>query len=111
MNVTRNVVPVNSVDASYMVDSITGYMKIARFSSNTYSDFMLALLDLKKKGLQQLILDLRNNGGGVLDEAVEIADEFLEGDKLITYTEGRKSPKKEYRCRRTGQFEKGKLVL
>jgi carboxyl-terminal processing protease len=111
LTITRNVVPVNSVDASYMVDSITGYMKIARFSSNTYSDFMLALLDLKKKGLQQLILDLRNNGGGVLDEAVEIADEFLEGDKLITYTEGRKSPKKEYRCRRTGQFEKGKLVL
>ena len=68
-----------------MSDSITGYLKIDRFSSNTYSDFMNALLDLKKKGMQQLILDLRNNGGGVLDEAVEIADEFLSGDKMITY--------------------------
>jgi len=111
LTVTRNMVPVNSVDASYMIDSVTGYIRIARFSSNTYSDFMNALLALKKSGLKQLVLDLRDNGGGVLDEAVEIADEFLEGDKLITYTIGRKSPKKEYRCRRTGQFEKGKLVL
>ena len=109
--VTRNVITVNSIDAYYMIDSTSGYIRINRFSSNTYSDFMTALLDLKKKGLQQLILDLKDNGGGVLDEAVEIADEFLEGDKLITYTMGRKSPRKEYRCRRTGQFEKGKLII
>ena len=68
---------------------------------------MEALEPLKKAGLQKLILDLRGNGGGILDEAVEIADEFLDGDKLITYTEGKHVDKKEYRCRRKGQFEKG----
>jgi carboxyl-terminal processing protease len=72
---------------------------------------MTALENLKKQGLKKLILDLRGNGGGVLDEAVEIADEFLDGDKLITYTEGLHVPKKEYRCRREGQFEKGALVI
>src|SRR5436190_14689286 len=72
---------------------------------------MEALEDLKKNGLQKLILDLRGNGGGILDEAVEIADEFLEGDKLITYTEGKHVEKKEYRCRRNGQFENGPLIV
>jgi carboxyl-terminal processing protease len=72
---------------------------------------MDALMALKKQGLKKLILDLRGNGGGVLGEAVEIADEFLAGDKLITYTEGKHIPKKEYRCRRQGQFETGALVL
>ncbi len=72
---------------------------------------MIALMELKKQPLTKLILDLRNNGGGVLEEAIEIADEFLEGDKLISYTEGFHSPRKEYRCRRLGQFEKGKLIV
>ena len=61
--------------------------------------------------MKNLIFDLRGNGGGVLDDAIDIADEFLEGDKLITYTEGVHFPKKEYRCRRLGQFEKGKLIV
>ena len=65
----------------------------------------------KNKGLKKLILDLRGNGGGVLDEATAIADEFLEGDKLITYTEGKHFPKREYRCQREGLFEKGELVV
>jgi len=72
---------------------------------------MNSLLTLKKLGMKSLVLDLRGNGGGVLDEATEVADEFLEGDKLITYTEGLHSPKKEFRCRRQGQFEQGKLVI
>jgi len=109
--VERGLVNLNSIVASYMINSSTGYIKISSFTLQTYHEFMVALTDLKKKGLQKLILDLRDNGGGILDQAVEIADEFLDGDKLITYTEGKHNPKKEYRCRRLGQFEKGKLMV
>lgn len=109
--VKRGIIPVSSVDASYMLDSNIGYIRLNKFTTQTYREFMLSLTDLKKKGLQKLILDLRGNGGGVLDEAVEIADEFLDGDKLVTYTEGKHVKKKEYRCRRLGQFEKGELVI
>lgn len=111
VTITRDAIPIKSVDASYMIDSVNGYIRLNKFSSQTYHEFMGALESLKKQGLQKLILDLRENGGGVLDEAVEIADELLEGDKLITYTEGKHSPRKEYRCRREGQFEKGSLAI
>ncbi len=111
ISITRDAIPLKSVDASYMIDSKIGYIKLNKFSSQTYREFMESLTDLKKQGLQQLILDLRGNGGGVLEEATEIADEFLEGDKLITYTEGKHASKKEYRCRREGQFEKGSLAI
>ena len=109
--VNRNIVTISSIDAAYMLNSNLGLIRINKFSSQTYKEFMNALTTLKQKGMQELILDLRDNGGGILDEAVEIADEFLEGDKLITYTQGLHFPKKEYRCRRTGQFEKGKLIV
>jgi len=109
--IKRNLIPINSIDASYMLDRETGFIKINKFSTHTYKEFMTALTDLNKKGMHKLILDLRDNGGGVLDEAVEIADEFLSEDKLITYTEGKHRKKKEYRCRRLGQFEKGGLVV
>lgn len=111
LKIKRGIIPVSSVDASYMIDSSIGYIRINKFTTQTYREFMISLTDLKKKGLQKLILDLRGNGGGVLDEAIEIADEFLEGDKLVTYTEGKHVKKKEYRCRRLGQFEKGPLVV
>jgi carboxyl-terminal processing protease len=94
-----------------MITKEIGYIRLNKFSSVTYREFMEALEPLKKAGLQKLILDLRGNGGGILEEATEIADEFLDGDKLITYTEGKHVDKKEYRCRRTGQFEKGALVV
>lgn len=109
--ITRDAIPLVSVDASYMMTKEIGYIRLNKFSSVTYREFMEALELLKKAGLQKLILDLRGNGGGVLDQAVEIADEFLDGDKLITYTEGKHIEKKEYRCRRNGQFETGKLVV
>ena len=111
VNITRDAIPLSSVDASYMINPETGYIRLNKFSSQTYREFMESLEALKKAGLQNLILDLRGNGGGILDEAVEIADEFLEADKLITYTEGKHVEKKEYRCRRTGQFEKGPLLV
>ena len=109
--INRGSIPVYSVEAAYMMNSNTGFIRINKFTRQTYREFMTALEALKKQGLQKLILDLRGNGGGVLDEAIEIADEFLPGDKLITYTEGLHSKKKEYRCRRQGQFETGELVL
>ncbi len=111
VQVGRGSIPIKSLDAAYMLDSATGYIKLNKFSSETYKEFMNALLSLKKLQMTKLVLDLRGNGGGVLDEAVEIADEFLPGDKLITYTEGLHHAKKEYRCRRQGQFEEGKLVI
>lgn len=111
INVERDQVPVSSIDAAYLIEPTVGYIRINRFSTQTYREFMPALDSLNKKGMKKLILDLRDNGGGVLDEAVEIADEFLSGDKLITYTEGTHSPKKEYRCRRLGQFETGELIV
>ena len=109
--ISRDAIPLSSLDASYMLSKDIGYIRLNKFSSETYREFMQAMDALKKQGLQKLVLDLRGNGGGMLEEAVEIADEFLDADKLITYTEGKHAPKKEYRCRREGQFEKGPLVV
>ena len=109
--IIRGIIPVSSVDASYIVENDIGYIKLNKFSQVTYREFMKALEDLQRQGLKKLILDLRGNGGGILDEATAIADEFLDGDKLITYTEGKHIPKKEYRCQREGLFEKGALVV
>ncbi len=109
--VTRGSIPVPSLEAAYMVDQQTGYMKLNKFTGTSYEEFMRALEQLKKEGLQQLIFDLRGNGGGFMNEAVDMADEFLDGDKLIVYTQGVNNPKREYRCRRPGLFEKGKLVV
>ncbi len=109
--ITRGYIPIPSLEASYMINATTGFIKLNKFSETTYDEFLKALTELKKNDLQQLILDLRDNGGGVLDEAVNIADEFLDGDKLIVYTEGKHLPRKEYRCKKPGLFETGKLVV
>lgn len=111
VSVTRGTIPVPSLDASYMIDKTTGYIKLNKFTQTTYEEFMQALEGLQKQGLQHLVLDLRGNGGGFMNEATDIADEFLAGDKLIVYTEGVNNPKREYRCKRTGLFETGKLEV
>ena len=111
VTILRGVIPVSSVDASYIIENGIGYIRLNKFSQVTYREFMQSLEGLQKQGLKKLILDLRGNGGGVLDEATAIADEFLDGDKLITYTEGKHMPKREYRCQRQGLFEKGELVI
>lgn len=111
ITVTRDAIPVSSIDARYIITDGIGYIRLNKFSQVSYREFMKALEELQKQGLQKLILDLRGNGGGVLDEATAIADEFLSGDKLITYTEGKHFPKKEFRCQREGLFEKGDLVV
>jgi carboxyl-terminal processing protease len=111
ITLTRDIIPVSSVDASYMLDSSIGYIRLNKFSQVTYKEFMKALDNLHNKGMNKLILDLRGNGGGVLDQATAIADEFLSGDKLITYTQGLHSPRKEYRCQKPGFFEKEPIVV
>ena len=109
--VTRGNVPVPSIDAAYMIEKTTGYIKLNKFTTSSYEEFMKAMEDLKKQGLQQLVFDLRGNGGGFMDEAIDIADEFLDKDKLIVYTEGANKPKREYHCKRPGLFEEGKLTV
>jgi carboxyl-terminal processing protease len=109
--ITRGTIPLPSVDVAYMINKETGYIRINKFSETTHGEFARALMKLQTQGLQRLILDLRDNGGGILGQSIEIADDFLDGDKLIVYTVGARSPKVEYRCRRDGLFEKGKLVL
>lgn len=111
VNVKRGSIPVYSVEASYMVDANTGYIKLNKFTKTSYEEFMKAMEDLQQKGLKQLIFDLRGNGGGYMNEAIDIADEFLDSDKLVVYTEGLNSKKIEYRCKRPGLFETGKVVI
>lgn len=109
--IKRGIIPLKSCDADFMLDSITGFIHLNRFAESTYIEFMMALERLQKQGMKKLVLDLRNNGGGLLSKAVAIADEFLDEDKLVVYTEGVKSPKYEYKCRKEGLFEKGDLVV
>ncbi|MBB3697975.1 PDZ domain-containing protein [Flammeovirga yaeyamensis] len=87
--ITRDVVPTPSVEAHYMIDEETGYIKISKFATKTYDEFHNALLFLKSEGMENLVIDLRNNGGGFLGQAVKIADDLLPKDDLIVYTEGK----------------------
>ncbi len=111
VSVVRDVVPIFSVDATLMVDSITGFIKINRFSANTYSEFIKSLKALKAQGMKQLIMDLRDNPGGYLEAATAIADEFLGDNELVVYTKGLHSVKTSYHSSRTGLFESGKLAV
>jgi carboxyl-terminal processing protease len=109
--VVRGTIPLPSLDAAYMLDSATGYIKLNKFSETTYREFMQAMDSLRRQRMQNLVLDLRGNGGGLVTQATDIADEFLDGDKLIMYTEGTNIPKKEYRAGKEGVFEKGELSV
>ena len=111
ISITRGTIPVPSLDAAYMIDNATGYIKLSRFSETTYEEFMDAMNGLQKEGLKKLVLDLRGNGGGLMKEAIEIADEFLDDSKLIVYTEGANTKRTEFNARRSGIFESGTLVL
>jgi carboxyl-terminal processing protease len=111
VTIIRDVIQIPAIDAAYMINDTVGYVKLNKFSENSYEDFMTQLETMTAKGMKSLILDLRDNGGGILQEAVDIADEFLDSDKMITYTEGAHAKRQSYRCKRPGLFEKGKLVL
>ncbi|WP_299705776.1 S41 family peptidase [uncultured Pontibacter sp.] len=110
--ITRNKIPTVSVDVSYMVNSNTGYIKVSRFASNTFDEFKVALSGLRKKGMQQLILDLRGNPGGYMDHATRMADEFIAGDKMIVYTDGKGTRYDSKSFARTkGDFENGPVIV
>ncbi len=109
--ITRGRIPIYSIDASYMADPVTGYIRMSRFGEKTYDEFMRAMNKLKDNGMKQLILDLRGNGGGYLEIAQRIADEFLPDGKMIVYTMGRKQPRRDYRATARGEFEAGKIVV
>lgn len=109
--IKRDKIIVNSSSVYYMVSPTLGYIQIDRFSGNTHDEFLRALESLKKQGLKDLIIDLRNNGGGLLAEAVAIANEFLEKDELIAYTYGFKRQRHDYIADGNGTFKDGKLIL
>lgn len=104
-SITRGEIELNSVEAAYLMNDSTIYLRLDRFARNTYQEFMEAAVPLKTVSTKHFILDLRGNGGGFLDAAVDITDEFLAGDVLITYTEGKSRPRKEYYAENDGQFE------
>ena len=109
--ITRDKIPVYSVDASYMIDKETGYIKLNSFSRTTMEEVQKAMVELKSKGMKNLIFDLQGNGGGLLDAAHKLADEVLSGDKLVVYSEGRAQPRSNLRAGKKGLFEEGKLIL
>jgi carboxyl-terminal processing protease len=109
--ITRDKIPIYSVDASYMVNKNTGYIKLNNFSSTSLSEIRKAVFNLKNNGMQNLILDLQNNGGGYLKTAVDLSDEMLPGYKKIVSTKGRKFPEKTYEGNSTGLIETGKIII
>lgn len=111
VSITRDLIPLYSVDAGIMLDGNTGFIKINRFSATTYKEFSDALKRLKSQGAKQLVIDLRDNPGGYLEQATKIADDLLDGDKLIVYTKGAHATRTEYRAGETSGFEKGKVAI
>lgn len=109
--IVRGVIPVYSIDVSYMVDDITGYIKIDRFAQTTYDEMILALAKLKSQGCKQLIMDFRGNSGGLLDAVIRMCNEFLGKNDLIVYTEGRSQPRQDVRANGAGSCQDVKLVV
>ena len=110
--VTRDKIPVKSVDAVYMVRPGIGYIRITNFGATTYDEFMEGVATLQKQGMKDLLLDLQDNGGGYLQAAVQIADEFLQKNDLIVYTQGRKQGQRsEFRANGRGKLIDGKVVV
>jgi carboxyl-terminal processing protease len=110
-NIVRGKIPIYSIDVAYMVSDNIGYIRINNFAITTYDEFMKALRELKEKGMTKLIIDLRGNSGGVMDAAIQIANQFLKQGQLIVYWEGHKQPRTEARATGNGEFETGDLVI
>lgn len=109
--VKRDKIPIYSLDASYMIAPKIGYIRINRFGATTPEEFTKALNDLKKKGMGDLILDLQGNGGGYLNAAIDLANEFLAAKELIVYTEGRNSRRSDFFAKGNGKFRNGRLII
>ena len=110
-NITRDKIPIKSINTYFMLDKEIGYILLDRFAQSSLEELLAALKDLQKQGMKDLIFDLRGNGGGYLEVAFQICDEFLSGDKLLVYTEGSKSPRLDMKASRKGAFEQGRLVV
>ena len=111
VTVKRDVVPIKSVDVALMLDNTTGYIKINRFAETTYAEFKKGLLSLKKQGAKALVIDVRDNGGGYLEKAVEIADDFLKKDQLIVFTKNKKGRIDKTFASEKGIFETGNVFV
>ena len=109
--ITRDNIPLYSVDATYMIDPKTGYIQISRFGAKTHDEMMDAIKKLEKQGMKQLIIDLGNNGGGYLNAAIDMCNEFLQKRQLIVYTEGNNSPRQEGNADGSGKYKDLKLVV
>ncbi len=109
--VTRGDIPTKSVTATYMLDNKTGYIRLKNFGENTYPELLIALAKLSQQGFENLTIDLRGNTGGYLESAVQIANEFLPKGNLIVYTQGRKSPRQEYRSDGRGSYQQIPIVI
>ncbi len=109
--VTRGDIPQKSITATYMLDNKTGYIKIKNFGETTYPELLIALAQLSQEGFSNLIIDLRDNGGGYMNSAVQMANEFLPKNKLIVYMQGRKSPRQDFRSDGHGSYQHIPLVV
>lgn len=109
--ITRDKIPVNTIDVKFMIKPEVGYVRISNFGATTVQEFQDALSELKKQGARSLILDLQGNGGGLLMAAVGLANEFMARDQTIVYTEGLRSPRSGYRADGSGKFKEGQLVV
>ena len=109
--VVRDKIPLNSIDAAFMVDDKVGYIKLDRFAKTTMEEFEQAMAELKSKKMKSLILDLRGNSGGFLNVATELSNQFLKDDVTVVFTEGDKSKKQVFKTDHKGQFSDGKLVV
>ena len=111
ISITRGDVEVKSIDASYMLDEKTGYIRITSWGNNTYAEFLRAMATLSPKGMENLVIDLRGNLGGYLQAAVEVANEFLPKNSMIVYDEGRNFKKEEYKSDGKGSYQQMPLVV
>ena len=109
--ITRDKIPLNSINAAYMLDNHVGYIKLDRFAQEATQEFKQAFTKLQAQGMESLIFDLRGNTGGYLNTAIELVDQFITEDKLIVFTEGTHSPRQEWRSTKTGLYTLGKLVV
>lgn len=109
--ITRGQIPLYSIDAAYMIDNETGYIKVNRFSESTHTEFRQKLRELNHQGMKNLVVDLRQNPGGYLQAATEMLDEIISGEKLLVYTNGNAVGKQEYFAKRPGEFERGKVAI
>lgn len=109
--ITRDKIPINSIDAAYMIKPGIGYINLNKFAQTSMQEFNEAVTLLKSKGMSSMILDLRNNSGGYMGTAIELSDEFLGPGKLIVYTQGRQAQREDFYSSPRGRFETGKLVI